>query len=42
VDRAYIIYEGRIFTEGDANSLIENKLVREIYLGEKITKFKIE
>lgn len=36
VDRAYIIYEGKIFAEGDAKSLIDNKEVRDIYLGEKI------
>ena len=33
-DRAYIIYEGEILREGTANELVEDEVVRKIYLGE--------
>jgi lipopolysaccharide export system ATP-binding protein len=32
-DRAYIIDEGRVFAEGTPRSLINNELVRRVYLG---------
>lgn len=35
VDRAYIIFEGRILISGTANQLIKDKQARKIYLGEK-------
>ena len=33
-DRAYIIYEGEILREGSATELVEDEVVRKIYLGE--------
>lgn len=33
-DRAYVMGEGTILTEGDSNHILENKIVRKIYLGE--------
>lgn len=32
-DRSYIVKEGKIFTEGDTESLINNQLVKDNYLG---------
>jgi lipopolysaccharide export system ATP-binding protein len=32
-DRAYIISEGKIIAEGNAQTILENKKVREVYLG---------
>ena len=34
-DRSYIIYQGRILRQGTSTELIEDELVRKIYLGEK-------
>jgi lipopolysaccharide export system ATP-binding protein len=34
IDRAYIIYEGRILLEGSARELLENPETRKIYLGD--------
>jgi lipopolysaccharide export system ATP-binding protein len=34
-DRSYIIYRGRILRQGTSSELIEDELVRKIYLGEK-------
>ncbi|MCU0725286.1 MAG: LPS export ABC transporter ATP-binding protein [Planctomycetes bacterium] len=34
-DRSYIIYQGRILRHGTSTELIEDELVRKIYLGEK-------
>ena len=34
-DRAYIMAEGRVLIDGDANKLITDPRAREIYLGEK-------
>jgi lipopolysaccharide export system ATP-binding protein len=34
VDRAYLIYEGRVLASGDRSSLLENPLSRKHYLGE--------
>ena len=33
-DRAYVMGEGVILTEGDSNHILENKIVRKTYLGE--------
>ncbi|MBN1755043.1 LPS export ABC transporter ATP-binding protein [bacterium] len=35
VDRAYIIYEGRVLISGDSNYLLQDQQAREIYLGDK-------
>jgi len=34
VDRAYILNDGKILTEGTAQQIINNKDVRRVYLGE--------
>jgi len=34
-DRAYIISEGRIILEGDPATIVNDKVVREVYLGEE-------
>jgi lipopolysaccharide export system ATP-binding protein len=34
IDRAYIIYEGKILLEGNAKELLENPEARRVYLGE--------
>lgn len=34
IDRAYIIYEGKILLEGGAKDLLENPEARKVYLGE--------
>jgi lipopolysaccharide export system ATP-binding protein len=34
IDRAYIIYEGKILLEGDAKKLIESPEAKKVYLGE--------
>jgi lipopolysaccharide export system ATP-binding protein len=36
-DKAYIVGEGRIVAEGDANTVLSNQIVRDIYLGDKFT-----
>ena len=33
-ERAYIIGEGRVIAEGTSNDILNNKKVKEIYLGE--------
>ena len=33
-DRAYVLGEGRILAEGDPGQILENKIVRKIYLGD--------
>ncbi|MFH0807369.1 MAG: ATP-binding cassette domain-containing protein, partial [Elusimicrobiota bacterium] len=35
IDRAYIIYDGKILLEGDAKSLLNSPEARRLYLGEK-------
>jgi len=35
IDRAYIIYEGKILLEGNSQELISNPDARRVYLGEK-------
>ncbi len=37
VDRAYIIAEGRVLTEGDSSHIINHPDVRRVYLGEKFS-----
>lgn len=34
VDRAYIIYDGKVLMEGQAQDIIEHKEVQEVYLGD--------
>jgi len=36
-DRAYIMYDGQVLIEGDAEKLIRNKKARQIYLGDDFT-----
>ena len=35
IDRAYIIYEGKILLEGNARELLESSEARRVYLGDK-------
>lgn len=37
VDRAYLLYEGKILTEGTSEFLISDQTSRELYLGHKFT-----
>ncbi len=37
VDRAYIIYEGRVLMEGSSTFLVNNEEARRLYLGENFT-----
>lgn len=34
-DRAYIVNDGRIIAEGNAETILDNRQVREVYLGEE-------
>ncbi len=34
-DRAYIIYEGKVLVSGESDELVNNELVRKVYLGER-------
>ncbi|MFZ5610005.1 MAG: LPS export ABC transporter ATP-binding protein [Pseudomonadota bacterium] len=34
IDRAYIIYDGRVLDEGDPAKIVENEEVRRVYLGQ--------
>lgn len=36
-DKAYIVGEGHIIAEGDANAILANQKVRKVYLGEEFT-----
>ena len=36
-DRAYIVHQGHIIAEGDANTILADQKVREVYLGESFT-----
>ncbi|GAB4254580.1 MAG: LPS export ABC transporter ATP-binding protein [Methylomicrobium sp.] len=36
-DRAYILNEGRVIAEGDANAIVHNQEVRKVYLGENFS-----
>ena len=33
VDRAYIVYDGRVISEGTPDEIIKNTEVRRVYLG---------
>jgi len=35
IDRAYIIYDGHVLMEGDADAILESPDVRRVYLGER-------
>ena len=35
IDRAYIIHQGKVLLEGDAQALLENPEARRVYLGEQ-------
>jgi lipopolysaccharide export system ATP-binding protein len=35
VDRAYLLYEGKVLTEGTSSFLINDEMSRQLYLGEK-------
>jgi lipopolysaccharide export system ATP-binding protein len=37
VDRAYIMFEGKILLAGTASKLASNKKARQIYLGERFS-----
>jgi len=37
IDRAYIIYDGQVLTEGTPNEIIANEDVRRVYLGEQFS-----
>jgi lipopolysaccharide export system ATP-binding protein len=37
IDRAYLIYDGRILVEGTAKDLLDNPKARELYLGKDFT-----
>lgn len=37
VDRAYLLYEGRVLREGESSFLINDEVSRELYLGKKFT-----
>ncbi len=34
VDRAYIIHDGHVLMEGRPDAIVQNELVRKVYLGE--------
>ena len=34
VERAYILYDGKVLMQGKPNELISNQKVRNVYLGE--------
>ena len=34
VDRAYILYDGQIICQGDPEKIVQNEVVRKVYLGE--------
>ena len=36
-EKAYIVGEGRIVAEGDAETVLDSQIVRDIYLGDKFT-----
>ncbi|MFH1239392.1 MAG: LPS export ABC transporter ATP-binding protein, partial [bacterium] len=37
IDRAYLIYEGKILFSGTAKDLLENEDARRVYLGEEFS-----
>ncbi|HRX76276.1 MAG TPA: ATP-binding cassette domain-containing protein, partial [Candidatus Cloacimonadota bacterium] len=42
VNRAYIIYEGKIIVSGAANDLIHDEKARQLYLGERFSMSPFE
>jgi lipopolysaccharide export system ATP-binding protein len=42
VDRAYVIYEGKVLIEGTAQEIINSDQVQKVYLGETFKKIKYE
>lgn len=36
IDRGYILYDGRVITQGNSQHLLNDDLAREVYFGEKI------
>lgn len=38
VDRAYIIYDGKVLVEGSSEEIVANPKVKEVYLGHNFTK----
>ncbi|MEM9030832.1 MAG: LPS export ABC transporter ATP-binding protein, partial [Pseudomonadota bacterium] len=34
IDRAYIVYEGRVLTHGEPSEIINDEAAREFYLGD--------
>jgi lipopolysaccharide export system ATP-binding protein len=38
IDRAYIIYEGRVLTEGTPQEIVANEEVRRVYLGDMFSR----
>lgn len=37
VDKAYILYKGKILVEGNKETIINNKIVKDVYLGDSFT-----
>ncbi|HYN38541.1 MAG TPA: LPS export ABC transporter ATP-binding protein [Rhodospirillales bacterium] len=37
IDRAYIIYDGRVLTEGEPSEIVDNQDVRRLYLGDSFS-----
>jgi lipopolysaccharide export system ATP-binding protein len=37
IDRAYIIYDGQVLTEGDPSEIVDNEDVRRLYLGDRFS-----
>lgn len=40
IDRGYIIADGRIVTQGSARDLLANEQAREVYFGERVSRYK--
>jgi lipopolysaccharide export system ATP-binding protein len=38
IDRAYIIYDGHVLTEGTPDEIVANEDVRRVYLGEQFSR----
>ncbi|MDF2439869.1 MAG: lipopolysaccharide export system ATP-binding protein [Abditibacteriota bacterium] len=42
IDRAYILYNGKIMTQGTAHELLTDERARELYFGEKIGRHQVK
>ena len=42
VDRAYILFDGKIICRGNANDIVNNEQVRKVYLGDDFEIKKIK